>query len=146
MDGGSWWAIVHGVANSWTRLKRLWTHPEDYSWWIQWLTQNNYPNLGISIIHSKRYIFMLFKANPIREWVCILLLTAGCTSSCGFQSRHLTPSAVQFCPEDSVPPLHPLLPLNKVRLIWILPELLVIFIGKSQLLNLGADSSWGWFL
>ena len=20
MDGGAWWAVVHGVANSWTRL------------------------------------------------------------------------------------------------------------------------------
>ena len=23
MDGGAWWAAVHGVAKSWTRLKRL---------------------------------------------------------------------------------------------------------------------------
>ena len=23
MDGGAWWAVVHGVAKSWTRLKRL---------------------------------------------------------------------------------------------------------------------------
>ena len=23
MDGGSWWAAAHGVAKSWTRLKRL---------------------------------------------------------------------------------------------------------------------------
>ena len=23
MDGGAWWAVVHGVARSWTRLKRL---------------------------------------------------------------------------------------------------------------------------
>ena len=23
MDGGAWWAAVHGVAQSWTRLKRL---------------------------------------------------------------------------------------------------------------------------
>ena len=23
VDGGAWWAAVHGVAQSWTRLKRL---------------------------------------------------------------------------------------------------------------------------
>ena len=23
MDGGAWWAAVYGVAQSWTRLKRL---------------------------------------------------------------------------------------------------------------------------
>ena len=23
MDGGAWWAAVHGIAKSWTRLKRL---------------------------------------------------------------------------------------------------------------------------
>ena len=26
MDRGAWWATVHGVAKSWTRLKRLSTH------------------------------------------------------------------------------------------------------------------------
>ena len=25
-DGGAWWAAVYGVAQSWTRLKRLSTH------------------------------------------------------------------------------------------------------------------------
>ena len=26
MDRGAWWAIVHGVTNSWTRLKQFSTH------------------------------------------------------------------------------------------------------------------------
>ena len=26
MDRGAWWAIVHGVAQNWTQLKRLSTH------------------------------------------------------------------------------------------------------------------------
>ena len=26
MDRGAWWATVHGVAKSWTQLKRLSTH------------------------------------------------------------------------------------------------------------------------
>ena len=26
MDRGAWWAIVHRVTNSWTRLKQLSTH------------------------------------------------------------------------------------------------------------------------
>ena len=26
MDRGAWWAIVHSVTKSWTRLKRLTTH------------------------------------------------------------------------------------------------------------------------
>ena len=30
MDRGVWWAAVHGVAKSWTRLKRLSTHR--HSW------------------------------------------------------------------------------------------------------------------
>ena len=28
MDRGAWWAMVHRVANSWTRLKRLSTHAQ----------------------------------------------------------------------------------------------------------------------
>ena len=28
-DGGVWWATVHGVAKSWTRLKRLGMHTQD---------------------------------------------------------------------------------------------------------------------
>ena len=35
-DGGAWWAAVYGVAQSWTRLKRLsssrrYEHPSNYS-------------------------------------------------------------------------------------------------------------------
>ena len=32
MDIGAWWATVHGVTKSWTRLKRLSTHT--HSDWI----------------------------------------------------------------------------------------------------------------
>ena len=28
MDGEAWWAAVHGVAQSWTRLKRLSSMPQ----------------------------------------------------------------------------------------------------------------------
>ena len=28
MDGGAWWAIVHGVAMSWTRLTSLMEQPQ----------------------------------------------------------------------------------------------------------------------
>ena len=28
MDGGAWWATVHGMAKSWTQLKQLNTHTE----------------------------------------------------------------------------------------------------------------------
>ena len=28
MDRGAWWATVHGVAKSWTQLKRLSMHAE----------------------------------------------------------------------------------------------------------------------
>ena len=33
MDGGAWWAEVHGVAKSWTRLKRLSSSSILY-WWV----------------------------------------------------------------------------------------------------------------
>ena len=28
-DRGAWWATIHGVAKSWTRLKRLSTHAQE---------------------------------------------------------------------------------------------------------------------
>ena len=37
VDRGAWWATVHGVAKSWTRLSdRACTHTK---WWAQWLSQ-----------------------------------------------------------------------------------------------------------
>ena len=30
MDTGAWWATVHGVTKSWTRLKQLSTHTDVY--------------------------------------------------------------------------------------------------------------------
>ena len=32
MDRGAWWATVHGVAKSWTRLKQLSTHRQTVQW------------------------------------------------------------------------------------------------------------------
>ena len=34
MDGGAWWAAVHGVAKSWTRLSGLHFTPEPDLAWI----------------------------------------------------------------------------------------------------------------
>ena len=34
-DGGAWWAAVYGVAQSWTRLKRLSSSSSSSSWFIQ---------------------------------------------------------------------------------------------------------------
>ena len=31
MDRGAWWAIVHSVTKSWTRLKRLYTHTHTHT-------------------------------------------------------------------------------------------------------------------
>ena len=31
MDGGAWWAAVYGVAQSWTRLKRLSSSSPDFT-------------------------------------------------------------------------------------------------------------------
>ena len=49
MDGGAWWAAVHGIAKSWTRLsdftftchfhaweKEMATHSSDLAWRIPW--------------------------------------------------------------------------------------------------------------
>ena len=49
MDGGAWWAAVHGVAKSWTRLsdftltfhfhvleKEMATHSSTLAWKIPW--------------------------------------------------------------------------------------------------------------
>ena len=49
MDGGAWWAAVHGVAESWTRLrdftftfhfhaleKEMATHSSTLAWKISW--------------------------------------------------------------------------------------------------------------
>ena len=40
-DGGAWWAAVYGVAQSWTRLKRLSSSRSSSRWW-----QDQMKNLG----------------------------------------------------------------------------------------------------
>ena len=52
MDRGAWWAAVHGVAKSWTRLsdftftfhfnaleKEMATHASTLAWKIQWMEE-----------------------------------------------------------------------------------------------------------
>ena len=42
-DRGSWWATVHGVAKSWTRLSvhaHTHTHRHTHTSWIQWVWDN----------------------------------------------------------------------------------------------------------
>ena len=52
MDGGAWWAAVHGVARSWTRLsdftftfhfhaleKEMATHSSTLAWRIPWMEE-----------------------------------------------------------------------------------------------------------
>ena len=52
MDGGTWWAKVHGVAKSWTRLsdftftfhfhaleKEMATHSSTLAWRISWMEE-----------------------------------------------------------------------------------------------------------
>ena len=60
MDGGAWWAVVHGVAGSWTRLsnfpftfhfhsleKEMATHSSDLSWRIPRMGEpGGLPSLG----------------------------------------------------------------------------------------------------
>ena len=41
INRGAWWATVHGVAKSWTRLKRLSTHI--YSWLLELLNLRPHP-------------------------------------------------------------------------------------------------------
>ena len=36
MDGGAWWATVHGVTKSQTRLKRLYTHTHTHTHTQYW--------------------------------------------------------------------------------------------------------------
>ena len=38
-DGGAWWAAVYGVAQSWTRLKRLSSSSSSSRWTGKWQTQ-----------------------------------------------------------------------------------------------------------
>ena len=49
-DGGAWWAAIYGVAQSWTRLKRLssssssvflnyvflWIYVKEWDFWVTW--------------------------------------------------------------------------------------------------------------
>ena len=64
MDGGAWWAAVHGVANSWTRLsdftftshfhaleKEMATHSSILSWRIPWMEEPG----GLQSMGSQRH-------------------------------------------------------------------------------------------
>ena len=60
MDGGAWWAVVHGIAKSWTRLsdftftfhshaleKEMATHSSVLAWWIPGTEEpGRLPSLG----------------------------------------------------------------------------------------------------
>ena len=46
VDGGAWWAAVHGVAQSWTRLKRLSSSSSSSRWPRQSFSElNHFPAL-----------------------------------------------------------------------------------------------------
>ena len=63
MDRGAWWPIVHGVANSWTRLKLLGTHTYTNPWlcitqMYQWLIKPpSTEYLLIATVYDSKDIF-----------------------------------------------------------------------------------------
>ena len=60
MDGGAWWAIVHGVAKSWTRLRTVCSHTHTH-------THTHIPQAEYE---QKCYLFPL--AAVIRKQICLL--------------------------------------------------------------------------
>ena len=53
-DGGAWWAAVSGVAQSWTRLKRLSSSSSPKSWnWLKLaeINYNYYPPLFFALLY-----------------------------------------------------------------------------------------------
>ena len=53
-DGGSWWAAIYGVSQSWTRLKRLSSSSSIFSESLFWLRAVGFP-LPITILYSVSY-------------------------------------------------------------------------------------------
>ena len=53
MDRGAWWAIVHGVAKSWTRLKQLSTNICVYMCVCVYI-YNNYTEIRLSIFFAAK--------------------------------------------------------------------------------------------
>ena len=92
MDRGAWWAAVHGVTKSWTRLKRLSTHAHLLNlccWWcLQFGGSLNITKQWWLVIFSYLFFFLNpvglatrktlayksifpFKINPPQYWMWI---------------------------------------------------------------------------
>ena len=59
-DRGAWWAAIYGVAQSWTRLKRL----SSSSQWVTWILTHS---LTFPIFLYKSCIIMIFKSTNINR-------------------------------------------------------------------------------
>ena len=73
VDRGAWWATVHEVAKSWTRLSN-WAHTvlKSTDSWARWLTlplTNSWPGqvtfLGLIFLSSKMEMIMLQEGGPL---------------------------------------------------------------------------------
>ena len=99
-DGGAWWAAVYGVAQSWTRLKRLsssstlqetrvqslgWedllekemaTHPSIFAWKIPWMEEpGRLQSMGSQRVgHDFTFTFTLPVADVL-AWRCTFVFT-----------------------------------------------------------------------
>lgn len=100
------------------------------------------PNLTFQLYVIKEILLFCLNQVPLRREYPLCSL---CSLYLLLLSKPLYCSSLNWR-FDSSSALPLLFPFNKVRLVWIFPELLAIFLGKAQLFNLGAQANWGWFL
>ena len=73
MDRRAWWAAVHGVAKSWTRLKRLSTYP-DLAASEEWSQEETpeHQQEGSRTSPGEKYLFISLVSSSLEFTPCLL--------------------------------------------------------------------------
>ena len=66
-DGGGWWAAVYGVAQSWTRLKRL--SSSSWTCWLEWCLSRFFRWLYISLQNGKVVVLTVVRTSFYKDGV-----------------------------------------------------------------------------
>ena len=78
-DGGAWWAAVNGVAQSWTRLKRLSSSRDIYTWpWMMNVISPGGNGIGEGTLNMKTTeLWEYYVPENSTLWVCLETVSGG---------------------------------------------------------------------
>ena len=129
MDRGAWWAVVHGVAKSQPRLKRLSTHAHGWLLFPQWLQQKMRFRWALCLSHSTEGspllplpLLSLSQEHPLE--VCMEESQVNMNSACVWSSH-------EVC-DITLVPTGPLSKLLRILAEFFLPTCIAFSVSLSH--------------